>query len=210
MKRLDDYEISKFTPQEPVADPRVSPDGETIAFTYSEVNYEENRYDSSIWLKKPGKMERRLTYGKGDSSPRWSPDGESIAFLSSRDPVEGHQGRQLWLISVNGGEARRLTSLPWGARNIVWSPKGDGVFFVSEVHEGEKVDGSDVKIIRRIHFKHDPGRGIYAGRRIHLFKVDLDGKVEQLTTGKYDIGDIAVHPSGESVEFISNRDEYAD
>ena len=40
MKRLEDYKVSKFTPQEPVADPQVSPDGETIAFTYSEVNYD--------------------------------------------------------------------------------------------------------------------------------------------------------------------------
>jgi dipeptidyl aminopeptidase/acylaminoacyl peptidase len=43
MKRLEEYEILKFTPQEPVSDPQVSPDGETIAFTYSEVNYEDTR-----------------------------------------------------------------------------------------------------------------------------------------------------------------------
>lgn len=210
MKRLDEYEISKFTPQEPVSDPQVSPDGETIAFTYTEVNYEENRYDSSLWLKKPGEKERRLTYHHSDSSPRWSPDGTMIAFLSGRSPVEGAKGKQLWVIPVDGGEARRITELPWGARSPVWSQNGDALFSLSEVHEGEKVEGSDVKIIRRIHFKYDPGRGVYAGRRIHLFKVDLDGNVEQLTSGEYDIKDLAVHPSGESVAFTSNLDEYAD
>ena len=102
MKRLDEYEISKFTPQEPVSDPQVSPDGETIAFTYTEVNYEENRYDSSIWLKKPGEEARRLTYSNKDSSPRCSPDGHSIVFLSSRDPEEGTRGRQLWFMPVHG------------------------------------------------------------------------------------------------------------
>ncbi len=210
MKRLEDYEISSFTPQEPVSDPQVSTDGGSIAFTYTEVNYEENRYDSAIWLKKPGEGGRRLTYGLGDSAPRWSPDGSSIAFLSSRDPVEGAKGKQLWLIPVGGGEARRLTELPYGARNPVWSPNGGCLFFTSEVIEGEVVEGSDVKIIRRIHYKYDPGRGVYAGRRIHLFKVDLNGKVEQLTTGEFDVVDVAVHPSGESVEFTSNMDEYAD
>lgn len=210
MKRLEDYEISKFTPQEPVSDPQISPSGETIVFTYSEVNYEENRYDSSIWLKKPGEKEKRITYGKGDTNPRWSPDGSCIAFLSSRDPIEGSKGRQLWLIPVGGGEAKRLTELPYGAWNPVWSPKGDCLYFTSEVQEGEVIEGSDVKIIRRIHYKYDPGRRIYAGRRIHLFKVDLDGQVEQLTNGEYDVGDIEVHPSGESVQFISNMDEYAD
>ncbi len=147
MKRLEDYEISNFTPQDPVSDPQVSPDGETIAFTYSEVNYEENRYDSSIWVKNPGEKAIKLTYSDKDASPRWSPDGNSIAFLSGRDPIEGARRRQLWLISINGGEARRLTSLPWGAKTPVWSPKGDVLFFVSEIHQGEKVGGSDVKII---------------------------------------------------------------
>lgn len=34
--------------------------------------------------------------------------------------------------------------------------------------------------------------------------------MEQLTEGEYDVREFAVHPGGESVEFISNRDEYAD
>lgn len=210
MKALEDYAISNFMPQEPVSDPQLSPDGSLIAFTYTQVNYEEDRYDSSIWVKETGEEGKRLTYGNGDSSPRCFPDSTQIAFLSNRSPVEGAKGKQLWLIPVGGGEARRLTELPWGVRTPVWGPNGDAVYFHSEDDAGEKAEGSDVKIVRRINYKYDPGRGVYAGRRIHLFKVDLDGKVEQLTEGEYDVRDYAVHPGGESVEFISNRDEYAD
>jgi dipeptidyl aminopeptidase/acylaminoacyl peptidase len=112
MKALEDYAISNFMPQEPVSAPQLSPDGSLIAFTCTEVNYEKDRYDSSIWIKKSGKEGNRLTYGNGDSSPRWSPDGTQIAFLLSRSPVEGAKGKQLWLIPVGGGEARRLTELP--------------------------------------------------------------------------------------------------
>ena len=43
MKELEDYAISSFMPQEPVSDPQLSPDGSLIAFTYTEVNYEEAR-----------------------------------------------------------------------------------------------------------------------------------------------------------------------
>jgi hypothetical protein len=87
----------------------------------------------------------------------------------------------------------------------VWSPSGGAVYFHSEDDKGEKADGSDVKIVRRINYKYDPGRGVYAGRRIRLFKVDLDGKVEQLTEGEYDVRDYAVHPGGERARpyFIS-------
>ncbi len=114
------------------------------------------------------------------------------------------------MIPVGGGEARRLTEAPLGGRNPLWSSDGDSIYFHSEVDVGEKGEGSDVVIIRRLHYKYDPSRGIYAGRRIHLFKVDLDGKVEQLTDGEYDVRDYAVHPDGKSVEFISNMDEDAD
>jgi len=51
-------------PQEPVSDSQLSPDSSLIAFTYTEVNYEESRYDSSIWVKKPGEEGKRLTYSK--------------------------------------------------------------------------------------------------------------------------------------------------
>ena len=209
MKRLEEYEISSFTPQEPVSDPQISRDG-IIAFTYTIVNYEENRYDSSIHVKRPGEKEKRLTSGNSDSTPRWSPDGKSLLFLSGREPVEGIKGKQLWLISPDGGEAKRITRAPMGVRSPVWSPKGKWIYFISEVVEGEVVEDSDIKIIRRIHYKYDPGREIYAGRRLHLFKVDLKGKIDQLTSGEYDVKDITVHPNGESVEFISNMDEYAD
>lgn len=41
MKAPENYTISNFIPQEPVSDPRLSPDGSLIAFTYTEINYEE-------------------------------------------------------------------------------------------------------------------------------------------------------------------------
>ncbi len=50
MKALEEYAISKVMPQEPVSDPQLSPDGSLIAFTYTEVNYDEGRYYSSIWI----------------------------------------------------------------------------------------------------------------------------------------------------------------
>ena len=49
---------------------------------------------------------RQLTFNvKDDFSPRWSPDGRTLAFLSDRD------GRtQIYLLSMDGGEASALTS----------------------------------------------------------------------------------------------------
>ena len=66
------------------------------------------RSSSSLWLAATdGKSEpRQLTNaaGKKDRHPRWSPDGKQILFESNRSG-----DNQLWVIDLDGGEARQLT-----------------------------------------------------------------------------------------------------
>jgi len=59
-------------------DPRISPDGRTVAFVAWGTDREANDYTASIWLVPvEGSAEpRRLTRAdKVDGAPRWSPDG---------------------------------------------------------------------------------------------------------------------------------------
>src|SRR5689334_21685574 len=60
----------------------ISPDGKLVAYTVRETNWEQNVYETSIWLAdtKTG-ASWRLTGGKKSSTgPAWSPDGTRIAF----------------------------------------------------------------------------------------------------------------------------------
>src|SRR5438552_16006876 len=84
----DVYEVTS------VSDPRLSPDGKTIAFVLTTIDREENAYLSAIWTvpldgsAKP----RRFTFGKKrDASPRWSPDSTRLAFVSNRDNEKAAQ-----------------------------------------------------------------------------------------------------------------------
>ena len=52
---------------------------------------------------------------KGDNHPRWSPDGTEIAFLSSRDGAP-----QIYILPVDGGEARPVTDFPGGVGDFMW------------------------------------------------------------------------------------------
>lgn len=92
-----------------IADPRVSPDGRSVAFTVRVTDMEANKGRTSIWLADlASKAARQLTSGESnDSSPRWSPDGKSLYFLSARS---GSQ--QIWKLPLEGGEAVRVTSQP--------------------------------------------------------------------------------------------------
>jgi dipeptidyl aminopeptidase/acylaminoacyl peptidase len=116
-----------------VSDPQISPDGKYVAYVVGEVDKEANKIPSSIWLAATdGKSEpKRLTnaVGKKDSHPRWSPDGKAILFQSNRSGDS-----QLWIIGLEGGEARQLTTLSTGASEAIWSRDGKQIAFVSAVY----------------------------------------------------------------------------
>jgi dipeptidyl aminopeptidase/acylaminoacyl peptidase len=112
-----------------VADPRISPDGSQVVYVLVSVNEKEDRYDTSLWAvaTSGGAAPRRLTAGPRVSSPRWSPDGRTLAFLRAEEkgPAQVH------LLSMTGGEARKLTDLPKDTGAPVWRPSGQTWFFMS-------------------------------------------------------------------------------
>ena len=90
-----------------VGAPSISPDGKSAAYTVRETNWEENSYETEIWLAEaPTGAKRQLTNAlKSSSNPVWSPDSRRLAFLSDRAGK-----RQIYLIDPQGGEAVKLTA----------------------------------------------------------------------------------------------------
>ena len=77
--------------------PAISPDGETIVFSY--------KGDIYSVPTKGGLAKQLTTHPKHDTHPIWSPDGKSIAFSSDR---EG--SFDIYIMSKDGGEPKRLTT----------------------------------------------------------------------------------------------------
>ena len=61
------------------SNPRISPDGRYVAYMVQETNWEENSFETEIWVYSATTGERyQLTSGKKSSwSPSWAPDSSS-------------------------------------------------------------------------------------------------------------------------------------
>src|SRR5580700_9849183 len=203
--------------------PQISPDGKWIAYEVGTPNLEANRVVRDIWLvSAEGGEARQITRGGSDTRPQWSPDGKRLAFLSSRD---GEQ--QVYWITLDGGDANRLTSLSGGADDELWSPDGKSIAFVSRVDpdckdeacNAERVaarEKSKVKarIYERLLYRH--WNRWWDGTRSHLFVIPANGgAARDLTLGAdydvppFNLGDpeaIAFSPDSAEICFTANTD----
>ena len=128
----------------------LSPDGRSAAFVATTYDIGTNKGNGDIRLLSiPDGKVTTFTTGKGtEGNPAWSPDGKWIAFTAKRDDDEQ---RQLYLIPIDGGEARRITEMPLGVSGIKWFPDGRRVAFVSSTLPrcGSNFDSLKAEITRR-------------------------------------------------------------
>jgi dipeptidyl aminopeptidase/acylaminoacyl peptidase len=211
----DDLYLLRF-----VSDPQVSPDGASVAYVVAWVDPDDHtRYRSQIMLAAAdgSSPPRALTSGKyRDTAPRWSPDGCNLAFVSNRD----QERPQLFVLPLQGGEARQVTSLKRGAGAAVWSSRGDRLAFSARVdvdeiaaQEGQSDERGKqprLRLVTRVKYKAD-GEGLVQALRKHLFVVDLaGGEPRQITDGDWDDTDPAWSPDGERIAFASSRERDRD
>jgi dipeptidyl aminopeptidase/acylaminoacyl peptidase len=197
------------------AEPRLSPDGGTVAFVVWRIDREEQDYRSAIWLTSAdgSTPPRQFTSGeRRDSSPRWSPDGSQLAFTSSRGEAKTSQ---LYVIPAAGGEARKLTDLKEDPSELAWSPDGSRIAFCARVRDEAYEEEDDRKRrprrFTRLNYKLD-NVGWTGDRRQHLFVVPADGSEEpkQLTDGDFEHSSPAWSPDGSRLAFVSARSDFWD
>ncbi len=113
-----------------IAEPQISPDGRWVVYSVGTPDLEANRIPRNLWLVPlAGGEPKQLTRSGRDSHPRWAPDSKRIAFLSARDGAP-----QVYLISIEGGEATRLTNMAGGVNRLLWSPDGRWIAFTADVY----------------------------------------------------------------------------
>jgi dipeptidyl aminopeptidase/acylaminoacyl peptidase len=208
-----------------IAEAELSPDGKWVAYTVATPDWDANRNATNLWMAPTaGGDAMQLTRTGKDSSPKWSPDGKTIAFLSGRSGES-----QVYVLSMDGGEAHAITKLSTGADIVKWSPDGKAILFTSSVYPECKDDDCNKKrddeaeknkvkahVAESLLYRHWTHWN--EGKRGHLFVMPADGtgEAKDLTTGaNYDVppdqrgedSDINFSPDSKEICFTAVTDK---
>ncbi len=116
----------------------MSPDGKNILYSVTSTDWTANNYDSELWLSRNGEIPFRLTNTTGGSSSNgvFTPNSQWISFTADR----GNK-TQIYLISINGGEAFPITKDDDGVGNYRWSKDGTKIAYTKPETDSKKDKG---------------------------------------------------------------------
>lgn len=180
----------------------MSPNGEWVFFSRSELNWDENKRETKYYMVSANGGEPFQYIGEdGGSGFDFSPDG---AYLSFRRAVDEKQ--QLFLMRTTGGEAVQLTKHKTSVGSYEWSEDSRRIFFVadegrSEEDEKEYKNGADALFV---------DEGPNGQREAHwnnLWVFDLDNEEEaRITEEDFRVGNFSVSPDGHRIVYTARRE----
>jgi len=187
----------------------ISPFGNAIAVVVREPDWALGVMCFHLWLWLNGEL-RQWTFGdKAVSHPLFSPDGKWLAFLSK--PASGDEAKtQLWLMPLDGGEPRCLTSDEEGVVTFAWHPDGSSIWCViPEAKPEERKRAEEINRKVRADFTyHDDD---LPARSLWRFKLP-EGAGEKIFIGDAGIYDLSISPDGKrlvfATTFTGKRDDW--
>jgi dipeptidyl aminopeptidase/acylaminoacyl peptidase len=206
-----------------VSNVQLSQDGKSVAFTIQTTDWNDNRYDTEIWLARQGDKPFQLTNNPKNSSsnPLFSPDGKWISFLSDR----GNKN-QIYVMRAEGGEPKAVTKEEEGVSFYDWHPDGKRFVFAKP----EKEDKNKKEREKRYGaFEADDKEFTYT----HIWQIEFNPdqqdpselpcyetvdslktksgcielpKAQRVTEGKFTVTDFSISPDGNKIAITHQPD----
>jgi dipeptidyl aminopeptidase/acylaminoacyl peptidase len=188
----------------------LSPDGSRVVFARTRIAAGEGEDDEEVehsdlhLLDLATGTVRRLTFGDStNSAPAISPDGSTVAFMSSRT-----EKPQLWLLPLDGGEARRLTDLPQGVGGgPVWSPDGTKIAFTAGPQDEPRKPEHPYRVTRTIWRFDNIGVLDDAVQDVYVIDAtDEAAEPRRLTDDRFMNSLPVWSPDGRSIVYVASHD----
>jgi dipeptidyl aminopeptidase/acylaminoacyl peptidase len=197
----------------------ISPDGKNVVYSITSTDWASNGYDTELWLSREGGQPFQLTRTiKGNSAASgFTPDNKYVSFLADRGDKT-----QLYIISINGGEALQITKDEDGVGGYEWSPDGQQIVYTKADPDSKKdkairerygafaVEGEEYKFTHLWLLQYNYDSVILAGQYPCYTSKDSSIKnpecykipqAKKLTDGNFTIAGFTWSPDGKSVLF---------
>jgi len=164
----------------------LSNDGSRAVFTVTTIEPDgdskwENKYVNQVWMVNTDgvSLPKQLTAKEGSSQAAWNPDGKRIAFVRVADGKP-----QIFLLSLDGGEAIQLTKFRYGAGTPTWSPDGKQLIFSSNISLKDLIKDSLLNPSHSVpSWSYEkPGFNKNDHMKSPAAKADPDGNMEEIRT----------------------------
>lgn len=168
----------------------MSPDGKRIAYVVSVPRKPFVDDDGPAWAELHvaevnGTTRPFVTGDVNVSNVSWTPDGSAVSFLAKRGKDEQ---KALYVIAVDGGEARKAVSFKTDISEYSWSPDGSRVAYIAAEKEPEPTKERKDKGFKQEAYEEDwqPVRVWITEPRAGLTAWDKDDS-EELEPRKLDL-----------------------
>lgn len=177
----------------------ISPDGSKIAYTLSMPrepwldNDDPADKDGGAWIELhivdiDGHSRPFITGQVNVAAVKWTPDGKSVSFLSKRS---GDKERSLYVIPIDGGEARRVLKHETDIASYDWSPDGKQVSFIAQ----EKLD-KKIKKKRDLGFSQEVYEEDERDSKVWIATIDAENKKPRKLETEGSASMVAWSPAG--------------